>query len=181
MQKIVLTRGMIAGAIMGAFMFGTQPFHEQIGFGSIGMVIGYTSMVLAFLMIHSGMVTYRDTIADGTVSYGQALKVGLLIMLIASAIYVACWEIIYFTISPDFVEKYAEFSLQQARAAGKSPAELAELAAQMQDFATQYKNPLVNIAYTFLEPLPVGLLFSFVSAWLVSRKAGSAPPRPITA
>jgi hypothetical protein len=28
----------------------------------------------------------------------------------------------------------------------------------------------VNIAYTLIEPLPVGLLFAFAAAWVQSRK-----------
>lgn len=39
----------------------------------------------------------------------------------------------------------------------------------MAKFAEMYRNPLVNIAFTILEPLPVVLLFSFVSAGLLSR------------
>jgi hypothetical protein len=33
-----------------------------------------------------------------------------------------------------------------------------------------YKNPLVNIAYTLLEPMPVGLLVTLVTAGVLSRK-----------
>jgi len=33
-----------------------------------------------------------------------------------------------------------------------------------------YQNPLVNIAFTFIEPLPVGLLITLVTAGVVSRK-----------
>jgi hypothetical protein len=33
-----------------------------------------------------------------------------------------------------------------------------------------YKNPLVNIALTLLEPLPVGILFTLISAGVLSRK-----------
>lgn len=180
MRSIVLKYGLRAGAILGVVMFGSYPFREQIGIGTLGMVIGYTSMVLAFLMIHAGVTTYRDTMGDGQVSYGRALVVGLLIMLVGSAIYVACWEIIFFALTPDFAEHYAKVAVESARAAGKSEAEIAKVAADMQAFAIAYKNPLINIAYTFLEPLPVGLLFSFVSAWLVSRKRGpaSAPMVP---
>ncbi len=32
------------------------------------------------------------------------------------------------------------------------------------------KNPLVVIAYTTLEPLPVGLLFTLIAAGVLSRK-----------
>ena len=31
-------------------------------------------------------------------------------------------------------------------------------------------NPLVNVAFTLLEPLPVGLVFTLVSAGVLSRK-----------
>ena len=174
MRGIVLKYGLIAGAILGTVMFASYPFRDQIGIGTLGMVIGYTSMVLAFLMIHAGMRTYRDTLAGGSVSYGRALVVGLLIMLVGSAIYVACWEFVFFVLSPDFADHYAQVAVDNARAAGKTEAEVAAVAAEMQAFAASYKNPLVNIAYTFLEPLPVGLLFSFVSAWLVSRRSNAS-------
>jgi hypothetical protein len=40
----------------------------------------------------------------------------------------------------------------------------------MTEFKEMYKNPLVNISLTFLEPLPVGLLFTLVAAGVLSRK-----------
>ena len=43
-----------------------------------------------------------------------------------------------------------------------------------------YKNPLVNIALTFLEPLPVGLVFTLVTAGLLSRgKAATLETRGV--
>jgi hypothetical protein len=47
---------------------------------------------------------------------------------------------------------------------------------QMNEFAEAYRNPLVVAAYTFLEPLPVALPFSLVSAWLVSRSPAAPAP-----
>jgi hypothetical protein len=40
----------------------------------------------------------------------------------------------------------------------------------MAEFKEMYRNPLVNIGFTFLEPLPVGLLFTLVTAGVLSRK-----------
>jgi hypothetical protein len=40
----------------------------------------------------------------------------------------------------------------------------------MQEFGEMYKNPLVNIAFTLLEPLPVALVFTLVTAGVVSRR-----------
>jgi hypothetical protein len=181
MRSIVLKYGVLSGAILGAFMFATMPFHEQIGFSALGMAIGYTSMLLGFLMVHIGMKTYRDTVGGGQVSYGQALVVGLLIMLIGSLIYGACWEVLYATVFSNFAEKYAEFAVAQAQAAGKSPEAIAKLSADMQAFVVQYKQPLTRFGMTLLEPLPVGLLYAFISAWLVSRKRGAEPVRMATA
>ena len=53
MRRIVLTFGLIAGAILSAMMLLTIPFHDQIGFDR-SLIIGYTTMVLAFLMIFAG-------------------------------------------------------------------------------------------------------------------------------
>ena len=50
MRKIVLTFGLIAGAVMSATFLIALPFQDQIGFDN-GMLVGYTSMVAAFLMV----------------------------------------------------------------------------------------------------------------------------------
>lgn len=178
MQKIVLSSGLIAGAIMGSMFLLTYPFREQIGFGSLGMAIGYASMVLAFLMIHVGTRTYRDTVAGGRVTFGQALKVALLIALVATVVYIVIWEVVYFTLLPDFMVEYGRHAVNDARAAGKSAAELEAMQRQMTEFAEAYRNPLVVAAYTFLEPLPVALPFAFGSAWLVSRQRHDAHGAP---
>jgi hypothetical protein len=169
MRKIVLTYGLIAGAIMSAMLAIATPFQDQIGFDR-GAILGYTSMVLAFLMIYFGVRSYRDTVGAGAVTFGRAFLVGLAITLVATTCYVATWEVIYYTVGSDFTAKYAAHALADARASGATEAELAAKAKEMAEFAELYRNPLVNIAFTLLEPLPVGLPFSLLSAWLLSRR-----------
>lgn len=182
MRKVTWTYGLIGGSILALMLLGTIPFQEQIGFDK-GAIIGYTSMVLAFLMIFFGVRSYRDEVADGRVTFGRAFGVGLLIMLITTLVYVVTWELVYYLLVPDFIEKYSAYAIAQARAAGATDARIAETSRQMADFAASYRNPLVNIAYTFLEPLPVGLVFALVSAWIVSRPrakpAGTGGDRPV--
>jgi Protein of unknown function (DUF4199) len=169
MRKIVLTFGLLAGLIMSAMLALATPFQDEIGFDR-GAILGYTSMVLAFLMVYFGVRSYRDTVAEGAITFGRAFLMGLGIVMVATVCYVATWEVIYFAGDGSFTEKYAAHALAQARAAGASEAELAAKAKEMADFAEMYKNPLVNIAFTFLEPLPVGIAFSLLSAWLLSRR-----------
>jgi hypothetical protein len=178
MKKTVWTFGLIAGAIMSAMMLITLPFHDAIGFDR-GMVVGYTSMVLAFLLVYFGVRSYRDSVGGGTVGFGRALAVGVLITVIASACYVVTWEVIYHRFAPDYLEKYQAHVLEKARASGASQAAMDQQLADMKKFAVLYQNPIINSAMTFIEPLPVGLVIAFVTAGVLGRKrrrqsAGSA-------
>lgn len=169
MRKIVLTYGLISGGILAATFLVSLQFHDAIGFEN-GMVVGYTSMVLAFLLIYFGVRSYRETLPGARVSFGKALGVGLLIAFVASCCYVATWEAIYFGTKSDYIEKYEAHMLDKARKAGASEAQIAAKKAEMDKMAAMYHNPVINSAMTFMEPLPVALIMALVSAGLLSRK-----------
>jgi hypothetical protein len=169
MKKIVLTFGLIAGAILAAMMLLTQALIDDIGFDK-GEIIGYTTMILAFLMVFFGVRAYRDNVAGGTVSFGKAFQVGILIVLVASACYVATWQLVYYKLAPDFAEKYSAYVIDKARADGATEQELAKRTNDMKNFAAYYKNPLINVGITFLEPLPVGLASALLAAIVFGRK-----------
>jgi len=67
MKKTVLTFGAISGVIVSLIMLLTVPFHDQIGFDN-GYIVGYTSMLAAFLLIYFGVRSYRDNVAGGSVN-----------------------------------------------------------------------------------------------------------------
>jgi Protein of unknown function (DUF4199) len=169
MKKIVLTFGLIAGAMLSAMMLMTLPFLDKIGFDK-GEIIGYTTMVLAFLMVYFGVRSYRDNVAGGSIKFGRAFLVGLLITAVATVCYVVTWQIIYYKVTPDFVDKYAAYAIEKSKKSGATDAQITVLTKEMTEFKEMYKNPLVNIAFTLLEPLPVGLVFTLVSAGMLSRK-----------
>ncbi|TAG77606.1 MAG: DUF4199 domain-containing protein [Burkholderiales bacterium] len=169
MRKTVLTFGLIAGAILSAMMLVTLPFMDRIGFDK-GMVIGYTGMVLAFLLVYFGIRSYRDNVAGGQIGFGRAFMVGLAITVVASACYVATWQFIYYKITPDFADRYTAYVVEQAKKSGESDEKIAAQTKEIREMMEIYKNPLANIAISFLEPLPVGLVFSLVSAGLLRRK-----------
>ena len=176
MKKIVLIFGLIAGAILSVMMVITIPLANGVD-SDRGLIIGYATMVAAFMMVFFGVRSYRDNVAGGSITFGRAFGVGLLIMLIASTCYVGTWEVLYFKIWPDFGDRYAARTIEKARANGATPAQLAETQKKMDDFKRMYRNPAINIALTFLEPLPVGLVFTLVSAGLLRRRknAGTTP------
>ena len=169
MKKTVWTFGLISGAILSAMMLLTIPFESSIGFDR-AEIIGYATMVLAFLLIFFGVRSYRDSVGGGSVSFGRAFAVGVLITIVASLCYVATWEVIYFKIAPDFATKFTSHSIEQAKRSGGNAAEIQRRTAEIEQFAERYKNPVLNAAVTFLEPLPVGLVFALVSAGALRRR-----------
>ncbi len=170
MNKIVWTFGLIAGGILSLMMVLTIRFVDSLGEG--GAVFGYTTMVAAFLLIYFGVRSYRDNVLGGSIGFGRAFATGMLIATIGGLCYTATWEVMYYRFMPDFGEKYSQRQVEHARQQGKSDAEIAKVQAEMQKFAEAYKNPFYNSAMTFLEPLPVGILISLVSAGVLRRKRG---------
>jgi len=169
MKRTVWTFGLISGAILSVMMAITVPFEDQIG-SDRGLIIGYTTMVLSFLLIFFGVRSYRDNVAGGSVSFGRALAVGTLIAVISSLCYVATWEVIYFKFAPDFATKLGAYNIDRAKKSGASPAEVEQKVAEAKRFTERYQNPLFNSAITFLEPMPVGLLIALVSAGVLRRR-----------
>ncbi len=179
MRRTVLTFGLIAGVILSAMMVMTVSLVDKLGFDH-SYIIGYTTMVIAFVTIFFGVKSYRETVGGGQISFGRAFAVGLLITLIATACYVATWEFVYYNIWPDFADRYAAQVIAKARASGATEAQIAEREKQMAQFKEMYKNPLVNVAYTSLEPLPVGLLMTLISAGVLRRRRDGTR-EPVTA
>ena len=174
MKKVVLTFGLIAGAILSGMMLVTLPFHESIGFER-GEIIGYSTMVLAFLLVFFGVRSYRDNVSGGTVSFGRAFGVGALIVVVASVCYVATWEVIYFKLAPDFGTKFQEYQIDKMRAQGATEQAIARKQLEMAEFRELYQNPVINAAITLVEPLPVGLVLALVSAGVLSRRKTAIP------
>ncbi|MCE9601236.1 MAG: DUF4199 domain-containing protein [Gemmatimonadetes bacterium] len=169
MKKIVLTFGLIAGAILAGTFIATLPFHDAMS-NDTAMVVGYTSMVLAFLLTFFGVRSYRDNVGGGTISFARAFAVGGLITLVASTCYVLTWEVMYFGGKSDYLEQYQVREVESMRKQGASEAEIAAKTAEMQQFAEMYKNPVINTAMTYMEPLPVGLVMTLVAAGILSRR-----------
>ena len=168
MRRTVLTYGLIAGAIMSLEMIVGLPFIEEVG--SLGLVVGYATMVVAFLMVYFGVRSYRDRVAGGSIGFGRAFGVGILITLIACLCYVATWEVIFYKFTPDFFDKYAARVVAKTQASGATAQQVEAKRRELAIQGEEYKKPLVNIAYTFIEPFPVGVVFALVCAGILRKR-----------
>lgn len=170
MKKIVLTFGLISGAILGGLGAATLPLTQRGGHFEHAELLGYTIMVLSFLLVFFGIRSYRENVGGGAITFGKGFQVGILVTLIACAMYVLAWEIVYCNFMPDFADKYAAEVLEKMRAKGESAKAIETTTRQMAQFKVMYRNPLINIGMTFLEAFPVGLVVTLVSAGILRRK-----------
>jgi len=175
MKKIVLTFGLFSGVMISVLMDTSLLLAKRIGSGH-SMVLGYTIMVASFLLIYFGIRSYRDNNLAGQISFGRAFACGILITLVTTCCYVATWEVLYFNFIPHFMDSYFAAQIHKVQNSGLDPATTAAQVAAIQRSQQSYQNPFVNMAYTFIEPLPVGLIITLASAALLRRKAGVLQP-----
>ena len=167
MQKTILTFGLISGAISSVMMIATVPLAKH---GSGSLVLGYTTIVLSLLLVFFGIRAYRDNQGNGQISFGKAFAVGISITVISCLCYVITWEVLSVNFYPDFADKYAAQVIEKAKASGASEAALEAKIQEMNKFKQQYKNPFFRLAMTFIEPFPVGLVITLISAGILRKK-----------
>jgi hypothetical protein len=172
MKKIVITCGLISGFITTSW---TLSFMLVAGGNSdtdfeSGTIYGYASMILAFSLIYVGVRNFRNKHNGGVISFGKAFRMGLYITLIASTLYVVAWLVTYYCFMPDFGKVWSEHVLKTARASGASAAVIAQKTAEMADFDKMLKNPFINALMAYSEILPVGLVATLITAFILKRK-----------
>ena len=170
MNKTILTYGLLSGALTSVLMIGTAAYFNASQDTSNGALIGYTGIVLSMLLVYFGVRAYREREASDGWGFGKAFQAGLLITLISCVCYVVSWLLVYEFVMPDFMDKYIEQSLAQMRSSGLGEEQIQQQAAKMEEMREMYKNPFVRAGLTFLEPFPIGLLTTLVSALVLRKK-----------
>lgn len=176
MKRTVLRFGLASSAVLVTLSALMLPCMNGTVSFDYGEVVGYSSMVLSFLLVFFGVKSYRDNVAGGAIGFGKAFQVGIYITLITCAVYVIAWEIAYFNFFPDFLDKYTAHVLAKMQADGESAAAISKQAADLATMAKYYDNVLFNSAITFMEVFPVGLIVTLVSAAILRRKPSESVP-----
>ena len=173
MKKNIIIYGLIAGIVVSVLMVFSINYISHVE-GKVdyntSLLIGYASMLIAFSLVYIGIRNYRDKYNDGVISFGSAFRIGIMIVLIASTIYVVAWLIDYFFFIPDFMEKFSAQELDKLKASGASQIEIEKETIKMANMVKMLKNPLFNAMMTYAEILPVGLIVTLISSLILKRK-----------
>jgi hypothetical protein len=173
MNKIILRYGLIAGAVAALLMLCTGLYLRSNPDFSGMEVWGFGGIILSMLFVFIGVRVYREEECNGQISFWSAFKVGGLIALIACVCYALAWMVVSAWLMPNFMDVYAEKTLEGMRLAQKSEAEIQAATADMEHYKALYANPLYKFLLTLMEPSPVAVLVTLVSAFALKKTATS--------
>lgn len=145
--------------------------------GTGSMIMGFSAMIIAFSFIYVGIKNYRDKENGGSITFGNGFLIGFMISLIASTMYVLTWAVEFHYFMPDFMDKYSAVQIKEVQQSGIQGAALTEAIKSIETESYNYKNnPFVFAMYTYMEILPVGIIITLISAFILKRKT---PPTSV--
>ena len=172
MKKIVITYGLISGAIITClFLLSMYLWSKGVINFDNGEYFGYGSMLVALSMVFFGIKSFRDNQIGKSIGFWKGAQVGILITLLASFVYAASWEV-YMQVSPQnsFMESYTEHYISKMKEKGATQEEIDKTLNEMAAMKDMYKNPVIRFGMTLMEILPVGIIVTLVSAAILRRK-----------
>jgi hypothetical protein len=174
MKKTIWICGVIAGVISVSWgVVGEGLLSDHLSLNT-RLIFGYATMILGFSLIFVAIKNYRDNYNNGQITFGKALRIGLLITLIASTVYVVVWMIDFSYFVPDYGEKYTAQAIAELKASGASAAEIQKQGAEMASTMAKYKSSaFFRVMFTYLEIVPVGVVISLIAALILKNKSKS--------
>ena len=170
MKKTAITYGLLAGIILVAMFYLTMPPGREIDFER-GEIIGYTTMIIALSMIFWAIRSYRNRNLGGSITFGTGFRVGILVTLVASMLYVAGWLFYFNFVDDSFVEQYTEYYIEKLEQSDKSPQEIETQKTEFLKSMELYQdNIFIMILYTFIEIFPLGLIITIIAALILRRR-----------
>lgn len=168
-MKQTITKFGIYSSILLVVLFGISfLFEDRMGF-STSEIFGYVTIILSLTCVYFGIRRYRDSINNGIVSFGQALKIGILITLFASITF-GLINIIYTEIiNPEFSSEYYNYSIEKYRHSLPSD----EFETKLKEIESQkdlFTNPFINFSIMASTVFIIGFIITLISGLILQRK-----------
>ena len=131
-------------------------------------IAGYLTIALSMIFVFFGIRHYRDKVNNGYLSFGQGLKIGLLIALMPALLF-GLFNVLYVeVINPGWQDEYYGHyveSIKASASAAELPAKLEALEKQKQFFSSPLMTFLVMAATVFI----VGAIVAIISSLALRR------------
>ena len=135
---------------------------------SLQVVAGYLSMLLAMIFVFLGIRHFRNRVNDGYLSFGQGLKIGVLIVLIPAVAFglfdILYTEVLNPTWKEDYYSKYIE-NLRKSVAADKLDAAIKKAEKEKEMFSNPGFQFLLMGGTVFI----IGFIVTIISSLTLRR------------
>lgn len=144
------------------YFFGDMDYGTQ-------EVLGYLSIILSLLFIFPGIRHFRDKENNGSISFGKAFLIGLLIAVFAGIGFAFIDYLFTSVINPDFLQEYMAHQLAELEKTLPSE-EFETQKAMLQQQMDAYGSSGFMAFIMFATVVLIGVVISLVSALILQRK-----------
>jgi hypothetical protein len=138
-------------------------------FSKIGQYLSYPIMIGGIIL---AQLNYKKALG-GTLTYGQAIGVGVLAMVFASVISGIYTYLLYAVIDPSLQEQMRIFTEEQVIKQGRVPEEQVEMAVNM---AAKFQTPPMLFIMSVVMGAFFGLIISLISAIFIKKNPSEEVP-----
>lgn len=172
MKKTILRFGGFSALFMTLFFIADDFLLGDVLGYSAREVIGWVGILISTLFIWFGVKYYRDRYNNGVISFGEAMKLGLLILLFPSICF-GVFNVIYVMMNPDFMDSYYQFKLGEIDSSLPAAEQqvLRQKVAEEKEF---FSNPGIQFLVMFVSVFAIGLIVTVISALTLRRSSAKA-------
>jgi hypothetical protein len=175
MKKSVLRYGGFSVLFMTLFFLADDFLLGKVLDYNGREIVGWAGILIATLFIWFGIKYYRDRQNNGLLTFGEGMKLGLLILIFPSICF-GVFNVIYVMANPEFMDSYYQFKLSEIPAglsAAEKQAQIAEITKEKEFFAS----PAIQFLVMFASVFAIGLIMTVISA-LTLRRSGKTRVQP---
>jgi small-conductance mechanosensitive channel len=134
---------------------------------------GYLTMTLSMIFVFFGVKYYRDRVNNGSLRFGEGLKIGLLIVL-GPALFFALFDMLYIeVINPSWQDDYFTAYLEKVKA-NTPPDQLDAKLKKVQEQKEFFSQPVITFLVMFVTIFIIGAIVSIISALTLRRNKRGA-------
>jgi len=135
---------------------------------SISEISGYLIMLISMIFVFIGIKYYRDKENKGMLTFGQGLKVGLLIVLIPSVAF-GLFDLLYTkVINPGWMDNYYTKMVEKIKKT-TAPEKLDAALQKLQANKELFSNPVMEFLLMALTVFIIGFIVTIISSLALRR------------
>lgn len=174
MKKTVLIYGIIGGLVvtllfLGPVVINAEQYMDPENMAS-GEILGYSIMILSMLCVFFGVRHYRKKRDGQEFSFGKGMAAGVLITLVATAVFYIGNVVLYEVVAPDFLQEFSSYYKDYMLESASGPEERDQILAAYESEAYLMENSYLYALLMAGSVFFIGIIISLLSALILRRK-----------